>query len=136
MTEHEALAFIAALSRQETDDLSAIEADELMDKMDVSEELRALVVADVVGGHYQCADCFPDGCGEFGEEHAEEHNATGREISLANCSKNSFHWAEGQHPSAWAGFVRKERYASDAWDQPVSRMDLINEISKAGQEEE
>ena len=80
----EAVDFIAALSRQETDDLSAIEADELMDKMDVSEELRALVVADVVGGQYQCADCFPDGCGEFGEEHAEEHNATGREISLAN----------------------------------------------------
>jgi hypothetical protein len=121
----EAVDFIAALSRQETDDLSAIEADELMDEMDVSEELRALVVADVVGGQYQCADCFPDGCGEFGEEHAEEHNATGREISLAN-------W--GQHPSAWAGFVRKERYASDAWDQPVSRIALIHEIAKATKE--
>ena len=120
----EAVAFIAALSQgSPKDTLSATEADELMDEMDVSEELRELVVADVVGGRYQCADCFPDGCGEF----AKEHNATGREISLAN-------W--GPHPSAWAGFVRKERYASDAWDQPVSRMDLINEISKAGQEEE
>jgi hypothetical protein len=150
MTEHEALAFIAALSRQvrerdaasptgwrrqaaaeyqeDEDDLFATEADELMDEMDVSEELRELVVADVVGGQYQCADCFPDGCGEFGEEHAEEHNATGREISLAN-------W--GPHPSVWAGFVRKERRAQDAWDQPVSRIALVHEIAKApGQEVE
>ena len=60
----EAIAFVAALSRQEKDDLFATEADELMDKMNVSEELRELVVADVVGGQYQCSDCFPDGCGE------------------------------------------------------------------------
>ena len=119
MTAREALGFIAALSRRETDDLSATEADELMDKMDVSEELRELVVADVVGGQYQCADCFPAGCGEF----AEEHNATGREVSLPMGDR-----------SAWAGFVRKERYASDAWDQPVSRIALIHEIA-TGQEE-
>ena len=117
----EAIAFVAALSRQEKDDLFATEADELMDKMNVSEELRELVVADVVGGQYQCSDCFPDGCGES----AEEHNATGREISLSN-------W--GRHPSVWAGFVRKARYASDAWDQPVSRIDLIHEVAKAEKE--
>jgi len=126
MTEHEALAFIAALSRQvrerdaasptgwrrqaaaeyqeDEDDLFATEADELMDEMDVSEELRELVVADVVGGQYQCADCFPDGCGA----RAEEHYATWRE---------------------------KELCASDVWDQPVSRIALIHEIAK-GQEEE
>ena len=128
MTEHEAVAFIAALSQgSPRDALFATEADKLMDEMDVSEELRELVVADVVGGQYQCADCFPDGCGEFGEEHAEEHNATGREISLAN-------W--GRHPSAWAGWVRKERYASDVWDQPGSRIDLIHEIAKATGREE
>ena len=121
MTAREVLGFIAALSRQETDDLYATEADELMDEMDVSEKLRELVVADVVGGQYQCSDCFPDGCGES----AEEHNATGREISHAN-------W--GRHPSVWAGFVRKERYASDAWDQPVSRIDLIHEVAKATEE--
>jgi hypothetical protein len=122
MTEHEAVAFIAALSQGSPKDaLFATEADELMDEMDVSEELRELVVADVVGGQYQCADCFPDGCGEFGEEHAKDHNATGREISLAN-------W--GPHPSAWAGFVRKERRAQDAWDQPVSRIALVHEIAK------
>jgi len=133
----EAVAFIAALSQgSPKDTLSATEADELMDEMDVSEELRELVVADVVGGQYQCSDCFPDGCGEFGEEHAEEHNATGREVRLQNGQ---------QHPSAsvalmpgtWAGFVRKERDASDAWDQPVSRIALIHEIAKAtGQKEE
>jgi hypothetical protein len=122
MTEHEAVAFIAALSQGSPKDaLFATEADALMDEMDVSEELRELVVADVVGGRYQCADCFPDGCGEF----AKEHNATGREISLAN-------W--GPHPSVWAGFVRKERYASDAWDQPLSRIALVHEIAKAGEE--
>ena len=105
----EAVAFIAALSGgSPKDTLSAREADELMDEMDVSEDLRELVVSDVVGGQYQCADCFPDGCGE----HAEEHNATRR----------------------WAGFVRKERYASDAWDQPVSRIDLIHEVAKATEE--
>ena len=120
MTAREALGFIAALSRQETDDLYATEADELMDEMDVSEKLRELVVADVAGGQYQCSDCFPDGCGES----AEEHNATGREISLPMGDR-----------SAWAGFVRKERYASDAWDQPVSRIALIHEIA-TGQEEE
>ena len=121
----EALTFIAALSRHSNDNLGAREVDELMDEMDVSEELRELVVSDVVGGQYQCADCFPDGCGEFGEEHAQKHNATGREISLSN-------W--GRHPSVWAGFVRKERYASDAWDQPASRMDLIHEVAKATEE--
>ena len=120
MTEHEALAFIAALSRREAF-LRPSEADELMDEMSVSEELRELVVADVVGGQYQCADCFPDGCGE----HAEEHNATGREISLP-------HW--GPHPSVWAGFVRKERRAQDAWDQPVSRIALIHEIATTRKE--
>ena len=104
MTEHEAVAFIAALSQGSPKDaLFATEADALMDEMDVSEELRELVVSDVVGGQYQCADCFPDGCGEFGEE----HNATWRE---------------------------KEQYASDAWDQPVSRMDLIHEVAKAAKE--
>ena len=118
----EALTFIAALSRHSNDNLGPREADELMDEMDVSEELRELVVSDVVGGQYQCADCFPDGCGEF----AEEHNATGREISLSN-------W--GRHPSVWAGFVRKARYASDAWDQPVSRIDLIHEVAKAEKED-
>ena len=123
----EAVAFIAALSQgSPKDTLSATEADELIDEMDVSEELRELVVADVVGGQYQCAECFPDGCGAFGEEHAEEHNATGREISLAN-------W--GPHPSVWAGFVRKERRAQDAWDQPLSRIALVHEIAKAGEEE-
>jgi len=96
----EAIAFVAALSRQEKDDLFATEADELMDKMNVSEELRELVVADVVGGQYTCDDCFPDGCGRF----SEEHNATRRE---------------------------KERHAQDVWDQPVSRMALIHEITKA-----
>ena len=114
MTAREALGFIAALSRQETDDLYATEADELMDEMDVSEKLRELVVADVAGGQYQCSDCFPDGCGES----AEEHNATGREISLPMGDR-----------SGWAGFVRKERYASDVWDQPVSRIALIHEIA-------
>ena len=122
MTEHEAVAFIAALSQGSPKDaLFATEADALMAEMDVSEELRELVVADVVGGRYQCADCFPDGCGEF----AKEHNATGREISLP-------HW--GPHPSAWAGFVRKERRAQDAWDQPLSRIALVHEIAKAGEE--
>jgi hypothetical protein len=120
MTEHEALAFIAALSRREAF-LRPSEADELMDEMSVSEELREIVVADVVGGQYQCSDCFPDGCGES----AEEHNATGSEISLAN-------W--GPHPSVWAGFVRKERRAQDAWDQPVSRIALIHEIATTRKE--
>ena len=115
----EAVAFIAALSQgSPKDTLSAREADELIDEMDASDELRELVVADVVGGQYQCAECFPDGCGA----RAEEHNATGREIRLAN---------GGRHPSVWAGWVRKERYASDAWDQPVSRIDLIHEIATA-----
>jgi hypothetical protein len=71
----EAIAFVAVLSRQGKDDLFATEADELMDKMNVSEELRELVVADVVGGQYTCDDCCPDGCGRF----AGEHNATRRE---------------------------------------------------------
>jgi hypothetical protein len=125
---NEALTFIAALTRRNhhwrdvrDDSLGAIEADELMDEMDVSEELRELVVADVVGGQYQCADCFPDGCGGF----AEEHNAIGREVRLPNGVTR---------PSVWAGFVRKERYASDAWDQPVSRIDLIHLIAIATQE--
>ena len=121
MDKHEALTFIAALSFRDNDDLFATEVDTLMDQMDVSEELRRIVVADVVGGQYQCSDCFPDGCGAFGEEHAEEHNATGREIRLAN---------GGPHPSVWAGFVRKERYASDSWDQPTSRISLIHDIAK------
>ena len=118
----EAVAFIAALSQgSPKDTLSAREADELIDEMDVSDELRELVVADVVGGQYQCAECFPDGCGA----RAEEHNAIGREVRMDT----------GQLPSAWAGWVRKERYASDAWDQPVSRIDLIHEIAKAGEED-
>ena len=72
----EAVAFIAVLSQgSPKDTLSAREADELIDEMDVSDELRELVVADVVGGQYQCADCFPDGCGA----RAKEHNATWRE---------------------------------------------------------
>jgi hypothetical protein len=121
MTEHEALAFIAALSRREAF-LRPSEADELMDEMSVSEELREIVVADVAGGQYQCSDCFPDGCGES----AEEHNATGSEISLP---------LGQQLPSVWAGFVPRERYARNVWDQPVSRIALIHEIAKAqGQE--
>ena len=61
MDKHEALTFIAALSFRDNDDLFATEVDTLMDQMDVSEELRRIVVADVVGGQYQCSDCFPDG---------------------------------------------------------------------------
>jgi len=53
----EAIAFVAALSRHEKDDLFATEADELMDKMNVSEELRELVVADGCLG----PTCFPHG---------------------------------------------------------------------------
>ena len=72
----EAVAFIAALSQGSPQDtLSAREADYLLDEMDASDELRELVVADVVGGQYQCTDCFPDGCGA----RSEEHNATWRE---------------------------------------------------------
>ena len=114
----EAVAFIAALSQgSPKDTLSAREADELIDEMDVSDELRELVVADVAGGQYHCAECFPDGCGA----RAEEHNAIGREVNMD----------AGQLPSAWAGWVRKDRYASDVWDQPVSRIDLIHEIATA-----
>ena len=119
MRINEAVDFIAALSRQETDDLYATEADELMDEMDVSEELRELVISDVAGGQYQCADCFPDGCGPK----AEEHNATGSVIRLP---------LGRQLPNAWAGFAPKERYARNVWDQPVSRIALINEIAWAG----
>ena len=118
----EALVFIAALSHPmrdgSDDDIGALEADELMDEMDVSDELRELVVADVVGGQYQCADCFPDGCGDF----AKEHNATGREVRLQMGQPN---------PIEWAGFVRKETHADDVWDQPVARIKIIHEIAKA-----
>jgi hypothetical protein len=124
----EAVVFIAALSRSNhhwrdmrDDDLGATEADELMDEVDVSDELRDLVVADVVGGQYQCSDCFPDGCGT----RAEAHGATEREIRLTSGE---------QTPIVWAGWVRKERYASDSWDQPRSRIDLIHEIADATQE--
>jgi hypothetical protein len=121
MTEHEALAFIAALSQGSPQDtLSAREADYLLDEMGASDELRELVVADVVGGQYQCAECFPDGCGA----RAEEHNAIGREVRMDT----------GPVSDAWAGWVRKDRHASDAWDQPVSRIDLIHEIAKATKE--
>ena len=103
----EAVAFIAALSQgSPKDTLSATEADELMDEMDVSEKLRELVVADVVGGQYQCFACFPDGC-------------RGRRL----CQVDNATWRE------------KERYASDVWDQPVSRIDLVHEIAKAAGEE-
>ena len=95
MTEHEALAFIAALSQGSPQDtLSAREADYLLDEMGASDELRELVVADVVGGQYQCAECFPDGCGA----RAEEHNAIGREVRMDT----------GPVSDAWAGGVRKE----------------------------
>jgi len=119
MTAREALGFIAALSRQETDDLYATEADELMDEMDVSEKLRELVVADVVGGQYQCFACFPDGCGRFSEEALPNTRRRGNVI----CEENAT-WRE------------KEQHARDVWDQPVSRIALVHEIAKAGQEEE
>jgi hypothetical protein len=118
----EALVFIAALSHPKRDgsddDIEALEADEIMDEMDVSEKLRELVVADVVGGQYQCDVCFPDGCGD----RAEKHNATGREVRLP------IGW---QHAGEWAGFVRKETHARDVWDQPVSRIQIIHEIAEA-----
>jgi hypothetical protein len=118
----EALVFIAALSHPmrdgSDDDIEALEADELMDEMDVSDELRALVVADVVGGQYQCDVCFPDGCGD----RAEEHNATGREVGLPLGS---------QLNGEWAGFVPKKTHARDVWDQPVSRIQIIHEIAEA-----
>jgi hypothetical protein len=107
MTRKEALVFIAALSRgNPKDNLFATEADELMDEMNASAQLRELVVADVVGGQYQCAECFPDGC-------------RGRRL----CQVDNATWRE------------KERYASDVWDQPVSRIDLVHEIAKAAGEE-
>ena len=114
----EALTFIAALSRHSNDDLGAREVDELMDEMDVSEELRELVVSDVVGGQYQCADCFPDGCGRFSEEALPNTRRRGNVI----CEENAT-WRE------------KEQHARDVWDQPVSRIALVHEIAKAGQEE-
>jgi len=117
----EAVAFIAALSGGSPQDtLSAREADYLLDEMGASDELRELVVADVVGGQYQCAECFPDGCGA----RAGEHNAIGREVRMD----------AGPVSDAWAGWVRKERYASDVWDQPGSRIDLIHEIATATKE--
>ena len=117
----EAVAFIAALSQgSPKDTLSATEADELMDEMDVSEELRELVVADVIGGQYQCADCFPDGCGRFSEE------------ALPNTRRGGFVICEEN-----ATWREKKQHAQDVWDQPVSRIALIHEIAKAtGQEGE
>ena len=120
----EALTFIAALSRRNDhwrdiwdDNLGPGEADELMDEVDASEELRGIVVADVAGGQHQCSDCFPDGCGDS----AEEHTATGRESRLP---------LGIQLPDSWAGFVPRERYAMNVWDQPYSRIALINEIAQ------
>ena len=74
--EKESLAFIVALARgsgcntqccegmrgARIADLCPREADALMDALDVSEDLRGMVVADVVGD--TCDYCFPDGCDE------------------------------------------------------------------------
>jgi hypothetical protein len=111
----EAVAFIAALSRRDGD-LCSREADELMDEMNVSEELRELVVADVVGGQYHCAECFPDGC------RLRRADST---APMGKACQGNAEWSE------------KERCAQDVWDQPVSRIALIHEIAKAqGQEGE
>ncbi|HJO80879.1 MAG: hypothetical protein QGG34_05550 [SAR202 cluster bacterium] len=73
-----------------------------MDEMDVSDALREFVVADIVGGQYQCDGCFPDGCGPNAAEHILSDGGT---------------W----HP--------KSLRAQDAWDQPISRLGLIREIA-------
>ena len=114
MDKNEALAFIAALARgrgcnwtccegrNEHDPyLCPREADELMDAMDVSEDLRGLVVADVVGGQYLCDYCSPDGC----------------ERSAQWCKDNAV-WSEKKHT------------AVDVWDQCVSRIQLIQDIAE------
>jgi len=48
-----------------------------MDEMDVSDALREFVVADIVGGQYQCDGCFPDGCGPNAAEHILSDGAHG-----------------------------------------------------------
>ncbi len=123
MDTNEALAFIAALARghgctrvrhllrhwtcceglQEHDPyLCPREADDLMDALEVSEDLRDMVVADVLGGQFSCDYCFHDGC----------------ERSTQWCKDNAV-WRE------------KEHAAVDVWDQRVSRIQLIQDIAEA-----
>ena len=110
MNKTEALEFIASLARGHDDSLYSREADELMDEMGVSEDLRELVVADVVGGQYTCDYCFPNGCGRS---------------------------SEADPPGKWcndtAVWREKETAAGDVWEHqgPVSRISLIQAIAIA-----
>jgi hypothetical protein len=115
MDKNEALAFIAALARghgckwtcceglKEADPyLCPGEADELMDEMKVSEDLRDLVVADVVVDHNLCDYCCHDGC----------------ERSTQRCLCTT-------------GWSEKEHAAMDVWDQRVIRIQLIQDVAEA-----
>jgi len=111
MNKTEALEFIASLARGHDDSLYSREADELMDEMGVSEDLRELVVADVLGGQYTCDYCFPTGC---------EYVLSDGSRETQRCGDNVM-WRE------------KETAAGDVWEHqgPVSRISLIQAIAIA-----
>jgi hypothetical protein len=109
MNKAEALAFIAALARGYDDSLYSREADDLMDEMGVSEDLRELVVADVLGGQYTCDDCYPTGC---------EYVLRDGSRTTQRCEDNVT-WRE------------KETTAHDVWQGPISRISLIQDIARA-----
>jgi hypothetical protein len=111
MNKTEALEFIASLARGHDDSLYSREADELMDEMGVSEDLRELVVADVLGGQYTCDYCFPTGCEYALRDGSRETQRCGDNVT----------WRE------------KETAAGDVWEHqgPVSRISLIQAIAIA-----
>tara|TARA_Y100000310_G_scaffold223383_1_gene225225 strand:+ start:94 stop:453 length:360 start_codon:yes stop_codon:yes gene_type:complete len=109
MNKTEALEFIASLARGTDGALYSREADELMDEMGVSEDLRELVVADVLGGQYTCDYCSPTGC---------EYALRDGSRETQRCGDNVM-WRE------------KETAAGDVWEHPVSRISLIQAIAIA-----
>ena len=111
MNKAEALAFIAALARGYDDSLYSREADDLMDEMGVSADLRELVVADVLGGQYTCDDCYPTGC---------EYVLRDGSRTTQRCGDNVT-WREKETP---AGDVREHQ-------GPISRISLIQDIARS-----